>query len=113
MQKVWGFIGGCLVATTTWAAFVDPNLEQVSTVADVLQMKNDTMVSVRGKIQKQVKKNKYLFSDDTGSVIVEIKPKTWRGLDVGPNDAVHISGEVDRDWSSLEIEAETIGIIKY
>lgn len=112
MQKLWGFTGVCLMATTALAAFINPNQEPVSTVADVLKMKNDALVSVQGKIQKQVKKNKYLFADDTGSVVVEIKPRTWRGLDVGPDDIVRISGEVDRDWSSLEIEADTISLVQ-
>ena len=39
---------------------------------------------------------------------VEIDHKRWRGQNVGPNDLVEISGEVEKDWRELEIDVKSV-----
>lgn len=72
-----------------------------STVKTVSQVKNewdDAWVTVRGKITKQLSKDKYLFKDSTGEMVVEIDSKYWQGVEVNENDVVELSGEVDKDY---------------
>ena len=44
----------------------------------------------------------------TGSVNIEIDEDEWNGLEVGPEDTVEIRGEVDKGWTTLEIDVDRI-----
>jgi len=77
-------------------------------VAEALKLGDDAWVTLTGKIERRIEHEKYQFSDGTGSIIVEIDDKRWRGLTVGPEDTVVISGEVDRDLGRREIEVKKI-----
>lgn len=78
------------------------------TVAQAKKMKDNELVSLQGKITKRIKKDKYVFTDNTGSVNIEIDSDVWKGLTVGPNDVVIIYGEVDKGIRDFEIEVEKI-----
>ncbi len=74
-----------------------PNLdtEQVISVKEAVDLRDDSKVVLEGNIVEQVGKKKYLFKDDSGEVIVEIDHDKWRGVTVTPEDRVIIYGEVD------------------
>ena len=65
-------------------------------------------MTLEGKIEKQLGHEKYQFSDGTGTIVLDIDDKRWRGLTVGPEDTVVITGELDKDFTSLEIEVKKI-----
>jgi uncharacterized protein (TIGR00156 family) len=71
-------------------------------------MRDDTLVTVRGKLEQFLGDEKYLFTDDTGSIVVEIKNRLWRGISVDHNDTVEITGEIDKDFTKVELEASSI-----
>lgn len=98
-------------STGAFAAFQGPGLAPV-TVAEALQMKDDTAVVLNGQIEKSLGNEKYLFKDATGSVTVEIDDEDWRGLDVTPENVVTIKGEVDKEMFSTEIDVDTIELKK-
>lgn len=81
---------------------------EVSTVAEVKKMKDDAEVVLRGKITKQVGKEKYTFVDDTGSITVEIDDDDWDGVSVSEKDTVIIYGEVDKDIGKVTIDVDSI-----
>ena len=66
------------------------------------------MVILQGNIQKKVGDELYLFSDGNDTIMVEIDDDDWNGLSIGPNDVVEISGEVDKGWTSIEIDVDQI-----
>ncbi len=78
------------------------------TVAEALKLGDDAWVTLTGRIEKQLGHEEYSFTDGTGAVRVEIDDKVWRGLTVGPEDVVVIQGEVDRDFTKMEIEVKSI-----
>lgn len=80
------------------------------TVAEALQLPDEAWVSLAGKIEKRLGDEKYLFSDASGSITVEIDDDDWRGLSIGPEDTVVIQGEVDREFSRREIEVKSIAL---
>ena len=84
----------------------------VSTVAEALKMRDDTAVVLQGKIEKSLGKEDYLFSDDTGSVTIEIDHEDWRGQTVTPSDTVIIKGEVEKDFLHTEIDVDSIELKK-
>lgn len=96
---------------TEMGGFQGPGLSN-STVAEALKLGDDTAVVLEGKIEKSLGKEKYLFSDNTGSVTVEIDNEDWRGQKVTPNDTVVIHGEVDKDFFKTEIDVDVITLKK-
>ena len=80
----------------------------VSSVQDVQKMPEDTTVAMQGNITKRVKKNKYLFNDNTGEMIVEIEGYAWNGQEVNPTDVVMIVGEIDKDDNINIVEVDEV-----
>jgi uncharacterized protein (TIGR00156 family) len=80
----------------------------VVTVETAKGLRDEYPVVLRGKIERFLGDEKYLFTDETGSIIVEIDNRLWRGISVDQNDTVEITGEVDRDFTRTEIEADSI-----
>ncbi len=94
-----------------WAAFQGPGPAPV-TVAEVLEMKDDSAVVLNGQIEKSLGGEKYLFKDASGTVTIEIDDEDWRGLDVKPTDVITIKGEVDKDMFSTEIDVDSVSLKK-
>jgi uncharacterized protein (TIGR00156 family) len=80
----------------------------IVTVETAKSLRDDCPVTLRGKIERFLGDEKYLFTDDTGSIIIEIDNRLWRGISVDQNDTVEITGEVDREFTRVEIEASSI-----
>lgn len=93
------------------AAFIDDD-NSISTVAEAIKMRDDTPVILEGKITQRIRKNIYQFSDNTGSIPVEIDQKDWQGVDVHSSDTVQIHGEVDKDWLDTMIDVYSVKIIR-
>lgn len=114
----------CVVAGAAHAGFVGNdntmsaeggfvgNPQPIVTVAQALEMRDDTDVVVVGKIVRSVGDEKYVFEDSTGSIMVEIDDDDWRGQTVTPSDKVKISGEIDRGLIKTEIDVNYIELLK-
>ncbi|MDR1165089.1 MAG: YgiW/YdeI family stress tolerance OB fold protein [Deltaproteobacteria bacterium] len=91
--------------------FTGPGLSAV-TVAQALKLSDDSFVILRGNIVQHLGKDRYLFRDDSGEIIIDIDNHKWNGLSVGPENAVEIQGEIDKDWGSLEVDVDRIALIQ-
>ncbi|MDR0785832.1 MAG: NirD/YgiW/YdeI family stress tolerance protein [Treponema sp.] len=98
------FIGSILNAQE---GYKGPNASAV-TVKAAKSMRDDYPVTLQGKIEQFLGNEKYLFTDDTGSIIIEIDNRLWRGLSVDQNDTVEITGEIEKGFKRTEIEASSI-----
>ena len=87
--------------------FTGPSIAK-STVAEAKNLSDDTPVILTGKIEKSLGGEKYLFSDQTGSLTVEIDNEDWRGVTVSENDVVEIRGEIDKDLMSMKIDVDSV-----
>jgi uncharacterized protein (TIGR00156 family) len=97
-----------LAGLTVYAqGYTGPGLDPI-TVAEAKNLRDDSPVVLRGRIERFLGDEKYLFSDDSGTVTVEIDNRLWTGLSVSQNDTVEISGEVDKDFRGIEIEVSSI-----
>jgi uncharacterized protein (TIGR00156 family) len=97
-----------LTGLTVYAqGYTGPGLESI-TVAAAKNLRDNSPVVLRGRIERSLGDEKYLFSDDSGTITVEIDDRLWVGLSVNQNDTVEISGEVDKDFRSIEIEVSAI-----
>lgn len=80
----------------------------VTTVANAKSLRDDTWVTLRGKITERISDDLYKFQDASGVINIDIDHKRWNGVTVGPQDTVEIQGEVDKDWNSVEIDVKQI-----
>ena len=93
--------------TSQNGGFIGPN-GSVTTVANAKSLRDDTWVTLRGKIVERISDDLYKFQDSSGTVNVDIDHKRWNGVTVTPQDTVEIQGEVDKDWNSVEIDVKQI-----
>jgi uncharacterized protein (TIGR00156 family) len=112
MKKI---LFACLIVMFTFAGSIVNAQEgfrgpvpDIVTVEDAKSLKDDYPVVLRGKIERFLCDEKYLVADETGSIVVEIDHRLWRGLSVDQNDTIEITGEVDRGFVRTEIEASSI-----
>lgn len=96
---------------TLWAQFQDPRHTGITTVSAAQEAVVDSRVSLTGTILRQLGEERYLFQDATGTIIVEIDHEDWRNVPVNPETTVKISGEVDRDWLTTEIDVERVEVM--
>ncbi|MBP3316326.1 MAG: YgiW/YdeI family stress tolerance OB fold protein [Alphaproteobacteria bacterium] len=78
--------------------------ETISTVKQIMEMRDDVPVIVKGNIVQRMGDETYLFEDSTGSITVEIDDDEWRGQTITPTDPVKLYGEVDRGIFKTELE---------
>lgn len=90
-------------ATTSKGGFVS-GAETIATVKQVMEMRDDVPVIVKGNIVQRMGDEMYLFEDGTGTIRVEIDDDEWRGQTITPTDTVKLYGEVDRGIFNTEID---------
>ena len=90
------------------AQYTGPSADLRTTVEKAKTMRDDTNVTLQGKIVQSLGGEKYLFRDSTGDIVIEIDHDKWMGLAVSDKDVVTIYGEVDKDWNSIEIDVDRI-----
>jgi uncharacterized protein (TIGR00156 family) len=88
-------------------------VSQATTVAEVLKNPVDDMVVVvRGKLVKKIGSDKYLFSDGTGEIVVEIEHRDFPAQPVSEKTTVEIEAEVDKDYMrKTELEAKRVRVL--
>lgn len=87
--------------------FKGPGVEP-TTVQQALTYGDDTPVVLTGKIERSLGDEKYIFTDKTGKVTVDIDNDDWHGLTVTPNDTIVIEGEIDKDFFKTQIDVERV-----
>ena len=97
------------------AGFEGPGVAAtVSRAVDVLGAQDDAPCVLEGHILEKLprRKNRYLFEDQSGKVVVEIKNEVFGHLTVTPRDKVRLLGHVD--WNRKrpnEVEVDGLSII--
>lgn len=97
------------------AQYVGPSAQiTVSSVADILKNPvDDQPVMLRGLLIKQVGHDKYILSDGTGEIRVEIDAKRFAGQQVDANTKVELRGKVEKDFlQSPEVDVDTLILLR-
>lgn len=100
-------LSGSAIAKNHQGGFTGPSVEVIS-VEQAKGMSDDTFVILRGNIKQNIGEEMYVFTDGTGTINVEIDDEDWNGATVGPEDLVEIRGEIDKGWTSIEIDVDQI-----
>ena len=101
------------IPATVYAQYVGPStLNTPLSVADILKKPvDDQDVVLSGFITKKVGKEKYMFSDGTGEIRVEIEAEDFPAQKIDAKTRVEIRGEVETDFlQSPEIDVKRIRI---
>ncbi|MDD4557053.1 MAG: NirD/YgiW/YdeI family stress tolerance protein [Alphaproteobacteria bacterium] len=103
---------GLGLSAQAWAqnvggGYTGPGIPSI-TVQEALKLSDDTPVVLVGKIEKSLGNEKYVFTDESGKITIEIDDEDWKGLTVGADDVVEIRGEVDKDFTSIEIDVDSV-----
>lgn len=108
-----------LVAAPVAAQYVGPSNVQplpavkYHSVAEIVKKPvDDVIVELQGKLLRQVGKEKYIFSDGTDEIRVEIDDELLAGKRIDADTTVRIRGEVEKDFlQSPEIDVDQLTIV--
>lgn len=101
-------LSGNAIAKKAGGGFQGPGIEG-TTVAEALKMNDDTAVVLVGKIERSLGNEKYLFKDNTGTIVVDIDDDDWNGVTVTPENTVELHGEVDKEiMKDPEIDVDRV-----
>ena len=101
-----GFVGD---NKTQKGGFVDTTKSSKMSVREALNAKDDSRAVLQGKIVREIKHEKYLFSDGQNNIIADIDDDVWLGLTITPNDLIEIEGYIDNDvFERTEVEVKRI-----
>lgn len=100
------------ISTNATAEFIGPgSAPSTVTVKSVSDMDDETVVTLEGYIVKKTKSEHYLFKDDSDEINVEIDDADFRGIKVTPKTKIRITGEIDKDWTSISIEVDHLELV--
>lgn len=97
------------------AQYVGPsNTPVYKTIAEVLKHgTDDTSVQLEGYLVKKVGREKYLFSDGSSEIRVEIDDKQFPTTAVNEKTRVQIRGEFEKDFlQSPEIDVDQLTVVR-
>ena len=96
------------------AQYTGPSDRHAATVTSILeQPKDDQDVVVQGKLLRKTGDEKYLFSDGTGEIIVEIDDDDMPREAVDEKTMVELRGEVDTGRNRPpEIDVDSVRIVR-
>jgi len=108
---IFTLVSALILAYSANAQFEAP-AQAVITIEQAKGMPDDTLVVLEGNIEQQMGDEKYLFKDNSGTVVIEIDDDEWNGVKVNPNDVVVITGTIDKDFMEFEIDVDNISLKK-
>lgn len=97
-------------AESTTQGFNGAGTSNFHSVRQALDSRDDSHVTLKGKITEAIGGERYSFQDETGDIVIEIEHDEWHGLNVTPDTTLVISGEIDREWASVKVDVGHISI---
>lgn len=77
-------------------------------IKKALRMRDDSYVTVRGRIIKRLTDDNFLFADETGQIVVDIDYEDWGGVTASPKDTLELTGEIDRDFNKVKLDVKIV-----
>lgn len=84
----------------------------IQDVESALHASDDSPVRLTGRIVSSVGDHIYIFRDATGDIKVEIDDDLWRGKAITTRTLLMIRGEVDKEWSKLNIDVKELQVLQ-
>ena len=84
---------------------------QTITIGNARTLPQDSWVILSGNILSALSNNTYLFSDQSGEILLEINNNIWRGAFVDVTDRVEVQGEVRINSGVTSIRVRALRIL--
>ena len=97
--------------TAPQGGFKGPQSAAITQASQVATAYEDTQCTLTGSLTEQLSKNRYTFRDASGTTIVNIGKKKFRGQTVTPDTRIRIVGEVDFDHGGREVDVDHLEIV--
>lgn len=81
-------------------------------VAQALRMNDDHDIRLTGYVVEQIGKEKYLFEDSTGSIVVEIDEDKWRDMRATSRTRLTIWGQLEEEDGGNELEVDHLELAR-
>jgi len=108
LTSLFAFAG----AAPAFAQFTGPGVQGApTTVANALNARPGTYVTMDGNIIAHLREDYYQFSDGSGEIRLEIPSGTFGGQQVGPQTRVRIMGEVDQALSGRYVWVKSLRLL--
>ena len=93
--------------------YTGPSAVVLTTVKQLLASgKDDQYARLQGKIVSHEAGENYTFSDDSGSMPVEISSKRFPpGQSISAEQRVELSGKLDKEWRTTEFDVKNIRLL--
>lgn len=104
----------CLSTSVAQAQYVGPSTTtNYKNVAEILKNPvDDTVVVLSGHLLRKVGKEKYIFSDGSAEIRVEVDAKYLPATPISDKTKVQITGEVEKEFmSSPEIDVKGLVVV--
>ena len=98
---------GFSFANSMHGGFYD-KVERNINISEALKMKDNSYITIQGNIVKRLSNDTYLFKDSTGKITVEIDSHKWMGQTADRNDILELSGEIERDNTSVKLDVDKV-----
>jgi uncharacterized protein (TIGR00156 family) len=99
-------------AVPAFAQYTGPSVQGAPTsVANALNARPGTYVTMEGNIVAHLRGDYYQFSDGSGEIRVEIPSGTFGGQQVGAETRVRIMGEVDQSSAGRYVWVKSLRLI--
>ena len=115
LLPIVSMVFGMTVSGTVNAQYTGPgeSVAPTTVMAILKEPVEDQDVVLTGVLLKKLSKEKYIFSDGSGQIRVEIDSKYMLDLTIDEKTRVEIRGEVEKDFlESPEIDVKMIRVVK-
>ena len=100
----------CLLLLVSTFAFA--NVPEMTVEKIISSGYDHQIVSVTGIITEQVRNEKFIFQDDTGTILIEIDEEDWPRYNTPLyNQQLNIICEVEKDYKAIKLEAKRINVL--
>jgi uncharacterized protein (TIGR00156 family) len=101
-----------ICAAPAFAQFTGPSVQGApSSVADALNLRVGSYVTLEGNITAHLRGDYFQFSDASGQIRVEIPAATFGGRQVGPQTRVRLMGEVDQSNAGRYLWVKSLNLL--
>lgn len=101
--------------TNNGSGFSGAGTNQITSIKQIKESgsySDDMPVVLTGYIQQAVAPEKYNFTDNTGTILVEIDHDKWYGVQANPKTKVTLYGEVDWDHNMVSVDVDAVRLAK-
>ena len=111
-RYIFMILAAVLIIAAPMYAFM--GMGTAKTVEDAMQLEDGKPVKLEGYIAEHLEEQFYLFTDDTGQILLEIPDEVIGDMEVDPEKKVRVIGKVARDdeAGTVSIKVENIKSIK-